>query len=106
MQFKPLVPTAIALVLSWSAIAAAGEASIKTGNLSVSTQTGTSTAGTSRVRTSTTPYWLRVLGIPLPSGSRTQAVNRARGCTGTTQTSRTSSSGSSVYQSQTSRICR
>jgi len=106
MQFKPLVPTAIALALSCSAIAVAGETSIHTGNMSVSTQNGTSTAGNSRVRMSTTPYSVRILGVPLPTTRRSQAVNRARGCTWTSQTNRTSGSGSSVYQSQTSRVCR
>ncbi|MEO0946766.1 MAG: hypothetical protein AAFY11_01190 [Cyanobacteria bacterium J06641_5] len=106
MQFKPLIPTAIALALSWSAIATAGEASIRTGNMSVSTQSGSSTAGNSRVQTISTPYSVRILGVPLPTTSRSQAVNRARGCTWTSQTNRTSNSGSSVYQSQTSRVCR
>lgn len=102
MQFKPLVPTAIALALSWSAIAAAGEASIRTGNISASTRNGTSTVSTSRPAS----YWLRVWGIAVPTSSRAQAVSRARRCTGTTQVSRTSGSGNSTYQSQTSRVCR
>lgn len=108
MYYKPLIPTAIALALSWSAIAAADSASITTGNVSVSSSRNGATVSTNRVRATTNPrWWYYPFGISThSSASRAAAVRRTRTCSRTAQQQTSRSSSGSIYQSQASQVCR
>ncbi len=102
MLYKPLIPTAIALVLSTSAIAAAGSVSMTVGNVSVSSSSRGATVKTVGTRTTTTPA-VRPYSW---HSSQAAAASRARACQKATLQQASHSSGSSTYQSQTSQICR
>ena len=107
MHFKPLIPAAIAIVLSWSATAVAGSVSMTVGNVSVSSNRNGATVSTNRARTATGPsYWWHSLGLARTSSSRAAAVSKTRSCAGATQRQTSHSSGGSVYQSQSSQVCR